>query len=121
MLTQQPSATASSQPRSTEDLIAYFEGDYVPLRDAKVSIMTHAFMYGTATFEGIRAYWNEEQGVLSHLELRVDEKHARKFKARLLKLIKEFEKDSGEKTTKDEERFRLTLAFYPLGPRKGKS
>ena len=32
------------------------------MRDAKVSIMTHAFMYGTATFEGIRAYWNEEQG-----------------------------------------------------------
>ena len=32
------------------------------MRDAKVSIMTHAFMYGTATFEGIRAYWNAEQG-----------------------------------------------------------
>ena len=30
--------------------------------DAKVSIMTHAFMYGTATFEGIRGYWNAEQG-----------------------------------------------------------
>ena len=39
-----------------EDLVAYFEGEYVPLRDAKVSIMTHAFMYGTAVFEGIRAY-----------------------------------------------------------------
>ena len=39
-----------------------FEGDFVPMKDAKVSIMTHAFMYGTATFEGIRAYWNEEQG-----------------------------------------------------------
>src|SRR5688572_5210301 len=23
--------------------------------------MTHGFLYGTATFEGIRAYWNEEQ------------------------------------------------------------
>ena len=32
------------------------------MRDAKVSIMTHAFMYGTATFEGIRAYWNADQG-----------------------------------------------------------
>ena len=32
------------------------------MRDAKVSIMTHAFMYGTAVFEGVRAYWNEEQG-----------------------------------------------------------
>jgi branched-chain amino acid aminotransferase len=27
-------------------------------------------MYGTATFEGIRAYWNEEQGVLYGLKLR---------------------------------------------------
>ena len=40
------------------------------MRDAKVSIMTHAFMYGTATFEGIRAYWNEEQGALYGLKLR---------------------------------------------------
>jgi branched-chain amino acid aminotransferase len=32
--------------------------------------MTHAFMYGTATFEGIRAYWNEEEGVLYGLKLR---------------------------------------------------
>jgi branched-chain amino acid aminotransferase len=32
--------------------------------------MTHAFMYGTATFEGIRAYWNEEQGKLFGLKIR---------------------------------------------------
>ena len=51
-------------PGSLDDLICYFEGDWVPMRDAKVSIMTHAFMYGTATFEGIRAYWNAEQGAL---------------------------------------------------------
>jgi len=65
MLTQQPSASEAPQPapqpRPLEDLIAYFEGEYVPMRDAKVSIMTHAFMYGTATFEGIRAYWNADQ------------------------------------------------------------
>jgi branched-chain amino acid aminotransferase len=40
---------------------AFFEGNFVPLEDAKVSIMTHAFMYGTAIFEGIRGYWNEKQ------------------------------------------------------------
>ena len=32
--------------------------------------MTHAFMYGTATFEGIRAYWNAEQGKLYGLKIR---------------------------------------------------
>ncbi|HEX6869030.1 MAG TPA: branched-chain amino acid transaminase, partial [Candidatus Limnocylindrales bacterium] len=57
-------------PGSLDELICYFEGDYVPMRDAKVSIMTHAFMYGTATFEGIRAYWNEEQGRLYGLKVR---------------------------------------------------
>jgi branched-chain amino acid aminotransferase len=38
---------------------AFFEGRIVPLEEAKVSIMTHAFNYGTGCFEGIRAYWNE--------------------------------------------------------------
>src|SRR5512139_3324821 len=74
MLTQQPAESAApaapAQPKSVEDLIAYFEGSYVPLRDAKVSIMTHAFMYGTATFEGIRAYWNAEQETLYGLFVR---------------------------------------------------
>ena len=77
MLTQQPSDTAAeaapaqaaARP-SIDDLIAYFEGEYVPLRDAKVSIMTHAFMYGTATFEGIRGYWNAEQETLYVLFVR---------------------------------------------------
>jgi branched-chain amino acid aminotransferase len=40
---------------------AYFEGSIVPLEEAKVSIATHAFNYGTGVFEGIRAYWNPEQ------------------------------------------------------------
>ena len=69
MITEKPSTTAApavtatpaqAAARPLDDLIAYFEGAYVPLRDAKVSIMTHSFMYGTATFEGIRAYWNAE-------------------------------------------------------------
>jgi branched-chain amino acid aminotransferase len=57
-------------PGSLDDLICYFEGEWVPMRDAKVSIMTHAFMYGTATFEGIRAYWNPEQNRLYGLKVR---------------------------------------------------
>ncbi|MDX1918716.1 MAG: branched-chain amino acid transaminase [Candidatus Caenarcaniphilales bacterium] len=38
----------------------FFEGKFVPLADAKISIMTHAFLYGTSVFEGIRAYWNPQ-------------------------------------------------------------
>lgn len=37
---------------------AFFEGKFIPLEDARLSIMTHAFLYGTAVFEGIRAYYN---------------------------------------------------------------
>jgi len=40
---------------------AFFEGKIVPLADAKVSIATHAFLYGTSVFGGMRAYWNEEK------------------------------------------------------------
>ena len=65
-----PSAHHAPKPGELDDLVCYFEGDFVPMRDAKVSIMTHAFMYGTATFEGIRAYWNEEGGQLYGLKVR---------------------------------------------------
>ena len=68
--TPAPSVHHAPAPAALDELICYFEGDWVPMRDAKVSIMTHAFMYGTATFEGIRAYWNEEQGQLYGLKIR---------------------------------------------------
>jgi branched-chain amino acid aminotransferase len=76
MLTEKSDAAPATgthhapKPGALDELICFFEGDYVPMRDAKVSIMTHAFMYGTATFEGIRAYWNEDQGRLYGLKLR---------------------------------------------------
>jgi len=41
---------------------AFFDGKFVPLSKAKVGVMTHAFNYGTACFEGIRGNWNKEQG-----------------------------------------------------------
>jgi branched-chain amino acid aminotransferase len=63
-------ASQSAAARDLENAICYFEGNFVPMRDAKVGIMTHAFMYGTATFEGIRAYWNEDQGKLYGLKIR---------------------------------------------------
>ena len=43
------------------DPYAYFRGEIIPLADAKIGVMTHAFNYGTAVFEGIRGNWNEEE------------------------------------------------------------
>jgi len=53
---------------------AYFEGKYVPTEDAKVSILTHAFNYGTGLFEGIRGYYNadEDQIHIFRLQEHVD-------------------------------------------------
>jgi branched-chain amino acid aminotransferase len=36
----------------------YFNKQFVPLSDARVSIRTNALHYGSGVFEGIRAYWN---------------------------------------------------------------
>ncbi|WP_411824240.1 branched-chain amino acid transaminase [Leptospira sp. 'Mane'] len=47
-------------PGETKDL-SYFEGKIVPSEDAKISIQTHAFQYGTAVFGGIRGYYNDTQ------------------------------------------------------------
>jgi branched-chain amino acid aminotransferase len=40
---------------------AFFEGKTVPLSEARINIATHGFLYGTAVFGGMRAYWNEEK------------------------------------------------------------
>ncbi len=55
---------------SPDEGYAYFEGHIVPMSEAKVSIATHALQYGTACFEGIRGYWNEQQQQLYLLKMR---------------------------------------------------
>src|SRR6266851_4860434 len=42
------------------EAIAYFRNQFVPLAEAKVSIVTHALNYGTGCFEGIRGNWNAD-------------------------------------------------------------
>jgi branched-chain amino acid aminotransferase len=57
-------------PMLKDEGYAYFEGHIVPMSEAKVSVATHALNYGTACFEGIRAYWNEQHGQLYVLKMR---------------------------------------------------
>jgi branched-chain amino acid aminotransferase len=64
---EQSTATATKEP--TSELWAFFRGEFVPLRDANINVMTHAFNYGTAVFEGIRAYWNAQEEQLYALDL----------------------------------------------------
>ena len=42
--------------------VTYHKGEFVPLEQATIGIMTHAFHYGTAVFEGIRGNWNPDLG-----------------------------------------------------------
>jgi branched-chain amino acid aminotransferase len=39
---------------------AYFKGEIVPYKEAKIGVMTHALNYGTGAFGGLRGYWNPE-------------------------------------------------------------
>jgi branched-chain amino acid aminotransferase len=44
-----------------EPKFAFFEGKIVPFSEAKISVATHAFNYGTSVFGGMRGYWNDEK------------------------------------------------------------
>jgi branched-chain amino acid aminotransferase len=39
----------------------FIKDEIVPWEDAKVHVSTAAFKFGTAVFEGLRGYWNEQQ------------------------------------------------------------
>lgn len=45
----------------TEQEFVYLDGEYVDAKVASIPVRTHAFLYGTSVFEGIRAYYNKEQ------------------------------------------------------------
>lgn len=90
-MVQQQSYTSSAQPTAqpaqpqtepskaaapviptivAEEGLVYFQGRIAPMSEATVSVTTHGLHYGTGCFEGIRAYWNEEQQQLYVLKLR---------------------------------------------------
>ncbi len=60
----------------SDNVVCYFNDDFVPMSEAKVGVMTHAFNYGTGCFEGIRAYWSADQEQL--FVFRLDD-HLRRF------------------------------------------
>jgi len=66
---KQESRPQAAAVETTTELWAFFRGEFVPLRDANINVMTHGFNYGTAVFEGIRAYWNADEEQLFGLEL----------------------------------------------------
>ena len=51
-------ARRADQPFDREAAVVYFQGRMRPYGECRLGPMTHALHYGTACFEGIRAYWN---------------------------------------------------------------
>ncbi len=52
------------------DSIVFAGGRFQRYDDARVGLLTHGLNYGTGCFEGIRGYWNAEEGELYLLQLR---------------------------------------------------
>jgi len=50
------------------DSWVYYDGELMRYHEAYLPPMTHALHYGTACFEGIRAYWNGEQNQMYVLQ-----------------------------------------------------
>lgn len=62
--------TALRRGAAPRNAWAFVDGKMVPIADAKIGVMTHAFNYGTGVFEGIRAYWNPTHEQLYGLHLK---------------------------------------------------
>ena len=50
--------------------MAFLRGEFMPLAEARIGVMTHAFNYGTAVFEGVRGNWNGDERQLYLFRLR---------------------------------------------------
>ncbi|HUZ00549.1 MAG TPA: branched-chain amino acid transaminase [Thermomicrobiaceae bacterium] len=48
---------------------AFFEGEFVPIDQAKVSVATHALQYGTGCFGGIRGYLDHDGSTINIFRL----------------------------------------------------
>ncbi len=54
------------------DGVIWFDGEFVPWRDAKTHLLTHTLHYGMGVFEGIRAYKTEQGSAIFRLQEHTD-------------------------------------------------
>src|SRR3990172_3680393 len=80
--------------------MAYFQRSFMPLSEAKLPIMTHAFLYGTACFEGTRGNWNGDDGVVYLFRLREHYQRLR-MSCRILRIGLPFTEDELCELTKE--------------------
>ncbi len=59
---------SAKKPSVHPNTWVFFDGEFARYNDVKLGLMTHALHYGTAVFEGIRAYWNPKKSQLYLLQ-----------------------------------------------------
>jgi branched-chain amino acid aminotransferase len=59
-------------PFDQREGVIWFNGEFVPWKDAKVHVLTHALHYGSAVFEGERAYGGEIFKLTDHSQRLID-------------------------------------------------
>jgi branched-chain amino acid aminotransferase len=48
-------------PVPDPDRIVFFDGEYKRHGDVHLGLLTHALLYGTGCFDGVRGYWNADK------------------------------------------------------------
>lgn len=79
---------------------AFLKGEFVPLEDANINVMTHAFNYGTAVFEGIRGNWNGDHEQLYLFKVRAHFERLRKS-AKIMRMELRYTDDELVEITND--------------------
>ncbi len=79
---------------------AFLRGEFVPLEEANVNVMTHAFNYGTAVFEGIRGNWNADHEQLYLFKVRAHFERLRKS-AKIMRMELKYSDDELVQITND--------------------
>jgi Branched-chain amino acid aminotransferase/4-amino-4-deoxychorismate lyase len=52
-----------------EERLVWLNGKIVPMKDAKINVLSPTSQFGANVFEGIRCYWNEENSSYTHFAL----------------------------------------------------
>ncbi|MFC2128926.1 branched-chain amino acid transaminase [Bacteroidota bacterium] len=58
----------------TKKRLIWFQGDIIPVEEAKINVLTPTCQFGANVFEGMRCYWNDRENqlygfkILQHLE-----------------------------------------------------
>jgi len=71
---------------------AFFKGQYMPLKDAKIGILTQALHYGTACFGGIRANWDADKQQFCIFRMK-DHYHRQLDACKILNISLPYDKD----------------------------